>query len=71
MPTVIKGSWDQIKLQEQNLAGHYVRVLIDPEPEVVASNKMIKKGMFPQLLSITDEDFKLAEIHVYSLDDNA
>lgn len=34
-----------------------------PQEEPVKQGQMIRKGMFPQLLALTDEDFKAAEFH--------
>lgn len=34
-----------------------------PETESVKQGQMIRRGMFPQLLALTDEDFKAAEFH--------
>lgn len=33
------------------------------EPEPTKKGKMMRFGMFPQLLALTDEDFKAAEFH--------
>ncbi len=34
-----------------------------PEPEPAKKGQMMRFGMFPQLLALTDEDFKGAEFH--------
>lgn len=34
-----------------------------PPPQPGVKGQMIRKGMFPQLLALTDEDFKAAEFH--------
>jgi hypothetical protein len=55
---IFEGTWSEVVKEAESLSGD-TRVRL----EVVEPRKgnMIRKGMFPQLLALTDEDFKSAE----------
>jgi hypothetical protein len=61
MPTqeVLEGTWEQILTQGSRLAGKRVRLTVLPGEE--SAGPILKRGLFPQLQVLTDEDFKAAE----------
>lgn len=62
---VILGNWDDVSLSHASeLRGHRVEIrVLDPESPG-SRTKMIRQGMFPELLAVSDEDFNLAEWHL-------
>ncbi len=67
-PPVIEGTWQEIaKHAKEFQHGQRFRLVpLPPVEESPALNKpgeMIRKGMFPQLRDLTEEDFKAAEWH--------
>jgi len=57
---ILEGTWDQVSKKAAQLKGD-TRVRLEViEPEK-AKGQMIRKGMFPGLKAITEEDFKAAE----------
>ncbi len=76
MLTTVEGFYKngQVELLEPLKGVEEARVLItvletgsqnnaEPAPEPPQKGQMIRFGMFPQLLALTDEDFKAAEFH--------
>ena len=59
-----EGTWEEIsRMAGGKLSGRRLRVTILPnkQMEQAPSSGMLRKGMFPQLMEVTEEDFKLAE----------
>ncbi|MGO8673757.1 MAG: hypothetical protein ACLQVD_20660 [Capsulimonadaceae bacterium] len=55
--TVIEGTWEEIKLREAELIGHYLRVTVNPDPPAKTADepKVLRGyGMFAGLLSTED-----------------
>lgn len=69
---IYEGTWEQVKLHDQDLSGQQVRLVIlhsnHSEEPVATGTKMITLGMFPQSRDLTEEDFKLAEWRGEDLD---
>ena len=76
MTKVLEGTWDEVWQQIQQLPqmpfdkGQPLRVIINGETDTVQTKEsesetpqMMTFGMFPELLGLTDEDFKSAEYH--------
>jgi hypothetical protein len=59
-PGIIEGTWEEIARQADKLSGHRLRVVILPDEPQPPTGRMITKGMFPQLIDLTEEDFKTA-----------
>jgi len=56
---VIEGTWKEVAKRASNISQEtLVRLEVLGDP----GRRMIKKGMFPQLKALSEEDFKSAEI---------
>lgn len=77
---VLEGTWEEIALFGERLSGRRVRLTI-LEEELPTSNgsesgatgtaaqgAMIRRGMFPELRGLTDDDFQSAEWRGEELD---
>ena len=63
---VIEGTWEEVQHHADalKLNGRQVKLIVTDEPgEKKPRGQMIRRGMFPQLQALTDEDFKAAEFH--------
>ena len=83
MTKVLEGTWDEVWQQIQQLPqmpfdkGQPLHVIISGETHAVTNGEgtqmnpsdMLTLGMFPELLGLTDEDFKSAEYHGDADDD--
>jgi hypothetical protein len=63
---VLEGTWEEIQRHaaELKLNGRHVKLIVSDElVEKKPQGQMMTFGMFPQLQTLTDEDFKAAEFH--------
>ncbi len=58
---IIEGTWEEVSRQSDKFYGHRLRVVILPDEPPSSPRKFMTKGIFPQLASIEEEDFKVAE----------
>ena len=57
----LEGTWEELARHVDKFAGHRLRVVILPDEAPRPRPQQIVKGMFPQLVAVTEEDFKAAE----------
>ena len=61
---VILGNWDEVSRRHAfELEGHRVEIRVLAEIPSANPPKLIYEGMYPELIVITDADFKAAEWH--------
>ncbi len=69
---IYEGTWEQVKLHDQELRGHEVRLFVlgprHPTEPLVTGANMLTFGMFPQARDLTEEDFEIAEWRGENLD---
>ncbi|HZT43250.1 MAG TPA: hypothetical protein VFA07_13860 [Chthonomonadaceae bacterium] len=68
MAQVIEGTWEEIAQHAREFNGKQRFRLIplpstDKQIQADQHGRMIRKGIFPQLRDLTEEDFKSAEWH--------
>ena len=60
---VVEGTWEEIASHALEFNGHRLRVIILPDEPRTTPEKLISKGMLPQLAWVTDEDFEASQFH--------
>jgi hypothetical protein len=66
---VILGEWEEVsRLHGPELIGHRVEIRVIDHKDLAKPSRMIREGMFPELIALTDEDFRAAEWHAIGLD---
>lgn len=60
---IIQGNWEEVsRIHAAELAGHNVEIrVLGKKVELGKPGVMIREGMFPELIQVTEEDFKAAE----------
>lgn len=64
---VFEGTWEELQSHANELSGKYLRVeIVDVENAVTGSESVtpqrgLRKGMFPELRDLDEEDFRCAE----------